>query len=102
MKKQKLRHAEYYDFQGIQDDLYARSKKNHVFKHLVEIIRSEENIKLAYRNIKKNAGSRTAGVDGKSIRHVAKMSERQLVWHIQKRLDMTDWDWKSVPKSRKL
>lgn len=37
-KKDKLRHAEYYDFQEIQDMLYADSNKGKVFKHLVEII----------------------------------------------------------------
>ena len=37
-KKDKLRHAEYYDFQAIQDKLYADSNKGKVFKHLVEII----------------------------------------------------------------
>ena len=36
-KKDKLRHAEYYDFQAIQDKLYADSNKGKVFKHLVEI-----------------------------------------------------------------
>ncbi len=47
-KKSKLRHAEYYDFQGIQDKLYADSQKGRVFKHLVEIITLPENIRLAY------------------------------------------------------
>ncbi len=37
-KKSKLRHAEYYDFQGIQDRLYADSQKGRVFKHLTEKI----------------------------------------------------------------
>ena len=37
-KKDKLRHAEYYDFQAIQDKLYADSNKGKVFKHLVEIL----------------------------------------------------------------
>ncbi|KAI4449976.1 hypothetical protein C823_004509 [Eubacterium plexicaudatum ASF492] len=43
-KKDKLRHAEYYDFQEIQDKLYADSSKGKVFKHLVEIIALPENI----------------------------------------------------------
>lgn len=64
-KKDKLRHAEYYDFQAIQDKLYADSNKGKVFKHLVEIIALPENIRLAYRNIKKNHGSTTPGTDGK-------------------------------------
>ena len=63
-KRSNLRHAEYYDFQMIQDELYARSLGGKVFKNLVSIITLPENIKLAYRNIKKNHGSMTAGTDG--------------------------------------
>ena len=59
LKKSKLRHAEYYDFQEIQDKLYAESMDGKVFTKLVEIITLPENIKLAYRNIKKNKGSNT-------------------------------------------
>ena len=55
-KKDKLRHAEYYGFQEIQDRLYADSNKGKIFKHLVEIIALPENIRLAYRNIKKYNG----------------------------------------------
>ena len=63
LKKSKLRHAEYYDFQKIQDKLYAESMDGKMFTKLVEIITLPENIKLAYRNIKKNKGSKTAGTD---------------------------------------
>ena len=67
LKKAKLRHAEYYDFQTIQDQLYADSKNGKQFTKLVEVIASPENIRLAYRNIKKNDGSLTAGTDGTCI-----------------------------------
>ncbi len=67
-KKSKLRHAEYYDFQGIQDKLYADSIKGREFKNLVQIISLPENIKLAYRNIKANHGSKTAGTDGRTMK----------------------------------
>ena len=50
LKKAKLRHAEYYDFQETQDRLYAESAKGREFKHLMEIISRPENIRLAYRN----------------------------------------------------
>ena len=36
LKKSKLRHAEYYDFQEIQDKLYAESKNGKIFNKLVE------------------------------------------------------------------
>ena len=59
-----LRHAEYYEMQNIFDDLYAKSKNGDIFTNLTNIILSRENILLAYRNIKANAGSKTAGTDG--------------------------------------
>ena len=65
LKVKTLRNNEYYDFQEIQDKLYADSKENKIFKNLVEIITLDENIKLAYRNIKNNSGSNTAGTDNK-------------------------------------
>lgn len=36
LKKSKLRHAEYYDFQEIQDKLYAESMDGKVFTNLKE------------------------------------------------------------------
>ncbi len=47
-----LRHAEYYNLQPIFDDLYAKSKNGEIFNDLMNTILSEENIMLAYRNIK--------------------------------------------------
>lgn len=85
LKKSKLRHAEYYDFQKIQDKLYAGSMDGKMFTKLVEIITLPENIKLAYRNIKKNKGSKTAGTDGKTIQHLEKLSEEKLVVLVQRK-----------------
>mgnify|MGYP001033962361 CR=1 FL=1 len=85
-KKDKLRHAEYYGFQEIQDRLYADSNKGKIFKHLVEIIALPENIRLAYRNIKKNHGSMTPGTDGKTITELAALSDEQLISAVQRKL----------------
>lgn len=79
VKKDKLRNAEYYDMQGIFDDLYSESQNNKIFTNLLDIIQSEENIKLAYRNIKKNTGSKTAGVDGRTIKSIATLTEEKFV-----------------------
>ena len=65
-KKSKLRHAEYYDMQKTFDSLYADSKSGEVFGHLMDIISAPNNIKLAFRNIKGNDGSHTAGTDGRT------------------------------------
>lgn len=56
LKKAKLRHAEYYDMQSVQDALYAQSQQGNKFDNLMELITSEENIIMAYQNLKKNHG----------------------------------------------
>ena len=83
-KKSKLRHAEYYDMQKTFDSLYADSKSGEVFGHLMDIISSTSNIKLAFRNIKGNDGSHTAGTDGRTIESLAVMPEDKFVKLIQK------------------
>jgi len=54
----------------VYDELYAASKNGNNFYKLLEIIGSEQNIRLAYRNLKTNRGSKTAGTDGKTIDEV--------------------------------
>ena len=83
-KKSKLRHAEYYDMQKTFDSMYADSKSGEVFGHLMDIISAPSNIKLAFRNIKGNDGSHTAGTDGRTIESLAVMSEDKFVKLIQK------------------
>ena len=87
LKKQKIRNSEYYDMQLVFDELYAASVKGQRFCNLVELIKRPENIKLAYRNIRKNSGSRTAGVDNKTISDLNKWNENALVAHVQRKLD---------------
>lgn len=87
LKKQKTRNSEYYDMQAAFDGLYADSAKGRRFYNLVELIKRPENIKLAYRNIRKNSGSRTAGVDNKTISDLNKWKGNTLVAHVQRKLD---------------
>ena len=83
-KRSKIRYAEYYDLQKTLDSLYADSSKGKVFVHLMELISSEENIRMAYRTIKGNTGSSTAGVDKRTIQDLAKLNEEKYVALIQK------------------
>jgi len=53
------------------DGLYADSLKGKIFQNLMELIASENNIKLAYRTIKGNKGSHTPGVDKRTIKTTA-------------------------------
>ena len=86
-KQKKLRHSEYYDMQPTFDKLYADSVSGRKFRNLVELIQRPENIMLAYRNLRKNSGSKTAGVDKKTISDLNKWSDKKLVNHVQRKLD---------------
>lgn len=83
LKKQKLRNAEYYQMQEILDELYSKSKRGDTFTDLVSLICSASNIMLAYRNIRKNAGSKTPGTDGQTIWHLDNWETEKLISHIQ-------------------
>ncbi|WP_211231181.1 group II intron reverse transcriptase/maturase [Cetobacterium somerae] len=52
----------------------------------MEIISNENNIKLAYRNIKANGGSRTGGTNDKTIVDIMDMKAEDYVRYIQARL----------------
>ncbi|MDR0919516.1 MAG: hypothetical protein LBM93_09790 [Oscillospiraceae bacterium] len=86
-KKQKLRNAEYFDCQAVFDKLYSESLGGKEFTKLMEIVKSEENILLAYRNLSKNKGSKTAGTDGKTIQYFARFANDDLVRYVRKRLE---------------
>lgn len=87
LKKQKIRNAEYYDMQTAFDKLYADSVSGRQFRNLVELIQRPENIMLAYRNLRKNSGSKTAGVDKKTISDLNKWSDKKLINHVRRKLD---------------
>lgn len=87
LKRNTLRHAEYYDLTATFDKLYADSKSGKIFTNLVEIISSRDNILLAYRELKRNKGSMTAGMDKLNIRDIEKISTDDFVCVVQKKLD---------------
>lgn len=68
-----------------------------MFTDLMDIISSEENIGLAYRNIKTNKGRKTAGVDGKTIDNIKNQNIEYLVAHIQK-----SFEWYTPNKVRRV
>lgn len=86
-KKQKLRNNEYYNMQEVFDELYEKSKKNHKFTKLMSYIKSENNILLAYRNIKRNDGSVTAGTDGLDIKFITDMGIENYINYIRNKFD---------------
>ena len=83
-----LRHAEYYNMQGIFDELYDKSKNNCTKGiNLYDLIISRENILLAYRNIKANTGSKSAGTDGMTIDHYKMEDTESFIENIRKSLE---------------
>lgn len=82
----KIRNNSYYNMESTFDDLYKKSQQGYNFYKLMEIIVSENNLKLAYRNIKKNTGSYTAGCDGITIKDIKDMNEEEVIRKIQTKL----------------
>jgi RNA-directed DNA polymerase len=60
-------------------------KKEENFAHLfyIELISSNENIRLAYRNIKRNTRSKTAGANKLTIDDIKPLSVEKVIKHIQ-------------------
>lgn len=73
--------------QGIFDKLYQRGQENKIFTSLISTITSKENILLAYRNIKNNKGSKTAGVNKTNIQTLAETNPDDFVRYIQRRFN---------------
>ena len=96
-KQKRLRHNEYYDTQKTFDELYAKSLRKENFYHLMEIISSPQNIKLAYRNIKNNSGSKTYGTDRVTIDDVKAIPTDKYVGMVQRKLSY----YKPKPVRRK-
>ncbi|QWU06386.1 group II intron reverse transcriptase/maturase [Heyndrickxia coagulans] len=85
-KKQKLRNNEYYNMQAALDTLYAQSKNGYKFRELYDLIIDERNIKLAFRNIKKNRGSKTSGTNGKTILDIGEKDPSSLIKYVRARM----------------
>lgn len=86
MKRKVLRNNEYYGQQETLDELYKDSKEGRYFNKLYELIIDEDNIMKAYRNIKRNTGSKTKGVNGHTIKYLEKMSKDKLINIVRQRL----------------
>ena len=75
---------------GLQEklcNLYEQSRQGKQFRHLMKLVVSEENVVLAYRNICKNKGSFTAGVDGKIITDIQKYPIQKVVQRVRNKLN---------------
>ena len=86
-----LRHAEYYGMQPVFDELYRRSLDGDNFTDLMDIILSRDNILLAYRNIKANGGSYTAGTDNRNISDIGCLPPETVVEKVRFIVSGTGW-----------
>ena len=106
-KKQKLlcvdniRHSEYYGMQGKFDELYRKSANGEKFNDLMSIILSRENILLAYRNIKTNTGSNTAGTDKLTIKNIGSLTAEEVVEKVRFIVRGSEHGYRPKPVRRK-
>ena len=96
-----LRHAEYYGMQPVFDELYRRSLNGDIFTDLMELILSRDNILLAYRNIKANGGSYTAGTDNKNISDIGCLSPETVVEKVRFIVTGSQHGYRPKPVRRK-
>ena len=69
------------------DELHQKATEGKIFKNLMDIISCENNILLAYRNIKSNKGSITAGTDGRTVDYYKEWSEEKFVAYFTAKLE---------------
>lgn len=96
-----IRHNEYYGTQEIFDNLYKESLQGKEFKNLMDIILSEDNILLAYRNIKSNQGSKTPGTDGKNIEDISSKTSDEVILKVRYILTGSPHGYRPKPVRRK-
>ena len=72
-KNTQLRNNEYFRKQFEADYLYKLGLNNHKFTDLISRIIDEDNLILAYRNIKTNKGKNSKGISGKNLNWISKM-----------------------------
>lgn len=96
-----LRHAEYYGMQRRFDELYEMSKNHEEFTCLMDDILREENILLAYRNLKTNKGSETPGTDNVTIGDIGKLEPHEVVSKVRFILTGSQHGYRPKPVRRK-
>lgn len=96
-----IRHSEYYNMVDTFDELYRRSKTGETFDNLMDIILSEENIKLAYREIKANKGSQTPGTDKLTMKDIGKMTTDEVVKRVKFIMSGSKHGYRPKPVRRK-
>ena len=87
--------------ENIYNDLYERAQSGEHFTDLMPLVLSEENILLAYRNIKSNTGSNTAGTDKLTIADIGKLTTEEVVAKVRYIVSGTKHGYRPKPVRRK-
>ena len=87
--------------ENIYNDLYERAKNGEHFPKLMPLVLSRENILLAYRNIKNNTGSNTAGTDKLTIADIGKLSPKEVTAKVRYIVSGTKRGYRPKPVRRK-
>ena len=87
--------------ENIYNELYERAKNGEHFTNLMPLVLSMENILLAYRNIKDNAGSNTAGTDKLTIADIGKMTPEEVTAKVRYIVSGTKHGYRPKPVRRK-
>ena len=84
---------EYYNYKPVKENLYNKALKGEQFKEILSEILVENNLRMAYRKLKTNKGSKTKGTDTYTIENVKCTTlEEYLIW-------MTYWILDYNPKA---
>lgn len=81
--------------------LYEQAKNGSKFTNLIGIVLSKENILLAYRKIKMNTGSKTAGTDKLTIADISKLTPEEVVAKVKYIVSATKHGYRPRPVRRK-
>ncbi len=87
--------------ENIYNELYERAKNGELFTNLMPLVLSRENILLAYRNIKNNTGSKTAGTDKLTIADIGKLTPEEVTAKIRYIVSGTKRGYRPKPVRRK-
>ena len=85
----------------LYEELYERSKNGEIFTNLMNLVLSEENIMQAYRNIKNNVGSNTAGSDRLTIKDISHLTLEEVIKKVRYIVSGTKRGYRPKPVRRK-
>ena len=87
--------------ENVYNDLYDRAKNGEIFTDLMPLVLSRENILLAYRKVKNNTGSKTAGTDKLTIADIGKLTPEEVIAKVRYIVSGTKRGYQPKPIRRK-